>query len=487
MKIKFLFKTILISSLFFKIFLPHVQKVQSCFSISPFCKKDIKKSKDKSFEFKTFVDWKNACTKLRTEDKVTHGKLKGLVKNATFKDACLSKKELKKAIKKFICVTKKSSFLQPQNWIGGEVPKDSFLAIDEKHQHCMFFVKKIIVSPEAKIFMHADLHGDIHSFMKYLNYLFLENKIDKNFAVTDKNSYHIFLGDYTDGWLYGSEVLYTILRFKIANPENVILLRGNHEDLVQNKMHGFKKEFFKKFAYKKNKKLKKFGRLGVVYNLLPSAVYLGVPSVDKRFTNYLLFFHGGLEPRFNPHCLLAKKGDCLYQWLYKHDTSWFKGFKSRIYDKTFKYSSCAKRIGFMWNDFIVDESQRKKIIKSHRRYPGLYKFSKGMTEKFLHACSCENKYKVRAIFRGHQHSHKPMYKKLFENHGIYNLWSNNQWDGKSDISLEEGSVWTLQACPRALKNIFFKKWPFNFDIHVVLQLDKRFKNWVIQPKKLECM
>ena len=424
---------------------------------------------------------------MRTKYKVTHGKLPRLIKHATFQDTCLSKKELNKAIKKFIYMTKESSFLHPEHWISGKIPKNSFLAIDKKKQQCLFFVQKIIVDPQAILSIHADLHGDIHSFIKYLNYLFLENKIDKHFTITDKNFYLIFLGDYTDGWLYGSEVLYTLLRLKIANPNNVIMLRGNHEDVVQNSMHGFKKEFFKKFLYTKKKGQKKFYRLGVVYNLLPSAVYLGVPSDDKRFTNYLLFFHGGLEPRFNPHRLLAKKENCLYQWLHKYDTSWFVGFKDKLYGKTIPYTSCAKKIGFVWNDFIVD-SDRKNIQKSHRRYPGLYKFSKEMTQKFLKSCSCDNKYKVRAIFRGHQHSHKPAYKKLFENHGIYNLDSNKQWDGISSMKLDEDSVvWTLQASPHALKRAYFKKWPCIFDIHVELKLDKKFKNWVLQPKKLECL
>ena len=49
-------------------------------------------------------------------------------------------------------------------------------------------------------------------------------------TISNKVTYMVFLGDYVDRGFYGTEVLYTIMMLKIANPEKVILLRGNHED-----------------------------------------------------------------------------------------------------------------------------------------------------------------------------------------------------------------------------------------------------------------
>ena len=492
MKCDIFYKTVFISHFFLSsiVCAGSLQSCESafrCFSITPFAGKSLKKAYNQPFFYKTFIDWKKACTQLRTRNKVVHGKLSRLLKYAQFAKSYLSKKEFNKAFKKYMYMAKKSSFAQPQYWINYKTPKKSFFTLDSAQQHCMFFAQKVIVSPDAEIAIHADLHGDIHALIQYINHLFLEQKIDNHFKITNKNFYLVFLGDYTDGWLYGVEVLYTLMRLKIANPNQVILLQGNHEDIVQNKLHGLKKEFNKKFAYTKKKRTKKISRLGLFYNLLPSVVYLGVPSKDKRFVNYVLLAHGGLEPRFNPHRLLKDKRHTVYQLLYKYDPSWFKGFNSNIYNKTVAHNSCSKKIGFMWNDFIVDSNNTKFIKKSHRRYPGLYKFSKEATKAFFQSCSCEQ-YAIKTMFRGHQHSHRPMYKKLFEHHGLYNLCSNTQWDGVSAMTYADDMlVWTLCATPHALKDVFFKKWPILFDIHVVLKLNQDFKKWSLQPKQLHCL
>ena len=51
--------------------------------------------------------------------------------------------------------------------------------------------------------------------------------IDDNFVLIPENLYMIFLGDYVDRGQFGAEVLYTILRLKLANPDHVFMVRGN--------------------------------------------------------------------------------------------------------------------------------------------------------------------------------------------------------------------------------------------------------------------
>jgi len=67
----------------------------------------------------------------------------------------------------------------------------------------------------------GDLHGDLESFNKILN-------IWKD----DKNNYIIFLGDYADRGSNGLEIIEKLNKLK--NKENVILLKGNHEDYDEN-------------------------------------------------------------------------------------------------------------------------------------------------------------------------------------------------------------------------------------------------------------
>jgi len=68
--------------------------------------------------------------------------------------------------------------------------------------------------------------------MHLLRELQKNNIMDSNdgFKIKDKNAYLIFLGDYTDRGLAGIEVIITILRLMLENPNNVFLVRGNHEN-----------------------------------------------------------------------------------------------------------------------------------------------------------------------------------------------------------------------------------------------------------------
>jgi protein phosphatase len=70
--------------------------------------------------------------------------------------------------------------------------------------------------------------GDIHGDLKSLIYILKDSKFLEE-VETKKDSLILFLGDYGDRGIYSPEVYYIIFRLKITYPENVILLRGNHE------------------------------------------------------------------------------------------------------------------------------------------------------------------------------------------------------------------------------------------------------------------
>src|SRR5438067_719039 len=89
----------------------------------------------------------------------------------------------------------------------------------------------------SEIFVHADLHGDIHSLLAELSWL-NDQRYLREFGIVHTNFYMVYLGDYTDRGAYGVEVLYTLLRLKLANPEKVFLLRGNHEEASMHTRYG---------------------------------------------------------------------------------------------------------------------------------------------------------------------------------------------------------------------------------------------------------
>jgi len=80
------------------------------------------------------------------------------------------------------------------------------------------------VPPKGELTVVGDLHGDLESLVHVLD--------DSGFMDEDrrgKDSYLVFLGDYGDRGFDSPEVYYIILSLKDLFPENVVLMRGNHE------------------------------------------------------------------------------------------------------------------------------------------------------------------------------------------------------------------------------------------------------------------
>jgi Icc-related predicted phosphoesterase len=77
--------------------------------------------------------------------------------------------------------------------------------------------KLVQISNPQSLTVVGDLHGDLESFEKIL-----ANR------KKEENNYIIFLGDYADRGEKGVEIIEKLIELK--NNENVVLLKGNHED-----------------------------------------------------------------------------------------------------------------------------------------------------------------------------------------------------------------------------------------------------------------
>lgn len=70
----------------------------------------------------------------------------------------------------------------------------------------------------------GDIHGDIESLYRILkNSGFMEK------ARKGEEAFMVFLGDYGDRGPYSPEVYAVVLKLKVLFPENIVLMRGNHE------------------------------------------------------------------------------------------------------------------------------------------------------------------------------------------------------------------------------------------------------------------
>ena len=141
------------------------------------------------------------------------------------------------------------------------------------------------MKPLGEALIASDLHGDLESLIdifKGTDFLHRMSKSDSVFL--------IFLGDYGDRGVYPVEVYYTVLRLKLLYPEQVVLMRGNHEqfwvhggsdDLVPSP-HDLPLQFQARFGEKWTEPYDKIRQL---FDYLYSAVLL-----EER----CLMIHGGL-------------------------------------------------------------------------------------------------------------------------------------------------------------------------------------------------
>lgn len=140
----------------------------------------------------------------------------------------------------------------------------------------------INLKPQGEALIIGDLHGDLESLIQILKESSFLQKMNQN---TD--AVLIFLGDYGDRGEYSKEVYYTVLKLKLLFPEQIVLMRGNHEgpeDLMASP-HDLPLEFQTKFGEKWEEAYSKIREL--------FACFYNAVLVKERY----LMIHGGLPPR----------------------------------------------------------------------------------------------------------------------------------------------------------------------------------------------
>jgi protein phosphatase len=137
----------------------------------------------------------------------------------------------------------------------------------------------VSIKPVGEALIVGDLHGDLESLIQILNDSDFLRKMDKNC-----DAVLIFLGDYGDRGEYSTEVYYTVLKLKQLYPEQIVLMRGNHEgpeDLLASP-HDLPTEFQMKFG---EEWTRIYAKIRDLFPCLYNAVL-----VEERY----LLIHGGL-------------------------------------------------------------------------------------------------------------------------------------------------------------------------------------------------
>jgi hypothetical protein len=184
-----------------------------------------------------------------------------------------------------------------------------------------------------KITVIGDLHGSLFNLIRILFRLRSLNILDERFRLNtkttiDNSSRHkiVFLGDIIDSGYYSLEIYYIIILLKLINPEDVYIIRGNHEyssenervsapngiysiDMQQDLDHKFITNIIFGGRLSFNLECKDMDiEPDVIFNsykYLPSALFLQVEEksedeekLEERDVKFYYFVHGGLSPYF---------------------------------------------------------------------------------------------------------------------------------------------------------------------------------------------
>ena len=120
------------------------------------------------------------------------------------------------------------------------------LRTEENHDGKMKVKGRMIeLQAEGEVTVIGDLHGDLETLAQILRTSEFLKK-----AGTDESSLLLFLGDYGDRGVLSPETYYVVLKLKSSFPENVVLMRGNHEgpDDIQASPHDLPAYFHNRFG-----------------------------------------------------------------------------------------------------------------------------------------------------------------------------------------------------------------------------------------------
>ncbi|OAF71379.1 putative serine/threonine-protein phosphatase C27B7.6 [Intoshia linei] len=155
--------------------------------------------------------------------------------------------------------------------------RDKIIPLEEKHiiqvvtkSHQIILNQPSLLYLDAPLTICGDIHGQFNDLLRLFSHA--------NFP---PNTNYLFLGDYVDRGKQSLECICLLLSYKIKYPNNIFLLRGNHECASINRIYGFFDECKRRYN------VKMWKLFTDCFNCLPVAAII---------ENKLFCCHGGLSP-----------------------------------------------------------------------------------------------------------------------------------------------------------------------------------------------
>jgi hypothetical protein len=448
--------------------------------------------------FKTFDDWTDSCRKCpKNIENAAQKRMSGFLGNKKLANSEQAWKEFETVLVAWFEMMRTRSLDKEELWHvcnqGYKKPLDEFF--DLKKAAFMPYAQKLIEKQQSRFYIRGDLHGDVFSLLEQGDELKKDNIMDDEFRLTDDDTYMLFLGDVVDRGWYGAEALYTIFRWMLANPDRVVLLRGNHEDVNLNYAPysgGFVTEIASKFGCGYKHFDERFSLITRTYEFLPVVFYLGCTDTATGVTNYLQCCHGGIEIGYDPASFLDDHSTA-YQLLgalhrrrfcnnFKQHFAhagiqdldrWWNGHLDIVDDLKLAVPACSRGglLGHMWTDFAVKND--KQVATAGSRGSRSIQYGQTATEKIIQFQSTALS-RIFALGRAHQHDDETM-PYLIQNQGVYRMW-----DMQGDF--DTGLVWTFNVAPD-LPCYQAQYGPFR-NYLACLTIAESLKEWKLHKKEL---
>jgi diadenosine tetraphosphatase ApaH/serine/threonine PP2A family protein phosphatase len=116
-----------------------------------------------------------------------------------------------------------------------EVTEETMTSLCQAAQRA-FESEPTVLRLASNIAIVGDIHGNIDDLLRIFERLRYP-----------PSTRYLFLGDYVDRGLYGTEVVMLLFAMKLKYPEHIFLVRGNHESEGLTRVYGFQKEISTKF------------------------------------------------------------------------------------------------------------------------------------------------------------------------------------------------------------------------------------------------
>ncbi|XP_073283771.1 serine/threonine-protein phosphatase BSL1-like [Primulina huaijiensis] len=180
-----------------------------------------------------------------------------------------------------------STLLRPRNW-KPPANRKFFLDSYEVGELCyaseqLFMNEPTVLQLKAPVKLFGDLHGQFGDLMRLFDeYGFPSTAGDITYID------YLFLGDYVDRGQHSLETIVLLLALKIEYPENVHLIRGNHEAADINALFGFRIECIERMG--ESDGIWAWTRFNQLFNYLPLAAL-----IEKK----IICMHGGIGRSIN--------------------------------------------------------------------------------------------------------------------------------------------------------------------------------------------